>query len=165
MQIFIDLEDNQERSNYIKFMEEVFSTSFHLVRLLKTRKPIYCYKSKDSKLDICWIRCENFNAIKILTSEKISEKSIYLITCTPQKVIQETRKKQVFNLYKNFHIPANFNENDFMQVKNGKSFGMDFNPAPCELTLFRLNTVHNNAISLKHSFKKIYPLLESWFYG
>lgn len=46
MQIFLDLEDKQERANYIKFMEEVFSTSFHLVRLLKTSKPIYCYKSK-----------------------------------------------------------------------------------------------------------------------
>lgn len=165
MQIFLDLEDKQERSNYINFMEEVFSTSFHLVRLLKTRKPIYCYKSKDSKLNICWIRCENFNAIKILASEKISEKSIYLITCTLQKVIQEARKKQVFNLYKNFYVPENFNENDFLQIKKGKLYGMDFNPAQCELTLFRLSSIHNNAISLIHSFKKIYPLLESRFYG
>ena len=165
MQIFLDLEDNQERSNYIKFMEEVFSTSFHLVRLLKTRKPIYCYKSKDSKHDICWIRCENFNAITILKNENISEKSIYLITCTPQDVIQEARKKQVFNLYKNFFIPADLKDNDFQQVKNGKLYGMDFNPAQCELTLFRLSSVHNNTISLKHSFKKIYPLLESRFYG
>lgn len=165
MQIFLDLKDKQERANYIKFMEEVFSASFHLVRLLKTRKPIYCYKSKDSKLNICWIRCENFNAIKILASEKISEKSIYLITCTPQKVIQEARKKQVFNLYKNFYVPENFNENDFLQIKKGKLYGMDFNPAQCELTLFRLSSIHNNAISLIHSFKKIYPLLESRFYG
>lgn len=165
MQIFLDLKDKQERANYIKFMEEVFSTSFHLVRLLKTRKPIYCYKSKDSKLNICWIRCENFNTIKILASEKISEKSIYLITCTPQKVIQEARKKQVFNLYKNFYVPENFNENDFLQIKKGKLYGMDFNPAQCELTLFRLSSIHNNAISLIHSFKKIYPLLESRFYG
>lgn len=165
MQIFLDLKDKQERANYIKFMEEVFSTSFHLVRLLKTRKPIYCYKSKDSKLNICWIRCENLNATKILASEKISEKSIYLITCTPQKVIQEARKKQVFNLYKNFYMPENFNENDFLQIKKGKLYGMDFNPAQCELTLFRLSSIHNNAISLIHSFKKIYPLLESRFYG
>lgn len=165
MQIFLDLKDKQERANYIKFMEAVFSTSFHLVRLLKTRKPIYSYKSKDSKLNICWIRCENFNAIKILTSEKISEKSIYLITCTPQDVIQETRIKQAFNLYKNFFMPADLKDNDFQQIKNGKLFGMDFNPAPCELTLFRLSSVHNNAISLKHSFKKVYPLLESRFYG
>lgn len=165
MQIFIDLEDNQERSNYIKFMEELFSSSFHLARLLKTRKPIYCYKSKDSKLDICWIRCENFNAITILKNEKISEKAIYLITCTPQNVIQKARVKQVFSLYKNFFIPADLKDNAFQQIKNGKSFGMDFNPAPCELTLFRLSSVHNNAISLKHSFKKVYPLLESRFYG
>lgn len=165
MQIFLDIEDNQERSNYIKFMEEVFSTSFHLARLFKTRKLIYCYKSKDSNLDICWIRCENFNAIKILASEKISEKSIYLITCTPQDVIQETRIKQVFNLYKNFFIPADLKDNDFQQIKNGKLFGMDFNPAPCELTLYRLSSVHNTAISLKHSFKKVYPLLEGRFYG
>lgn len=164
MQIFLDLKDKQERANYIKFMEEVFSTSFHLVRLLKTRKPIYCYKSKDSKLDICWIRCENFNAIKILASEKISEKSIYLITCTPKKVIQLARKKQVFNLYKNFFIPADSKDDDFLQVKKGKLYGMDFNPAQCELTLFRLSSIHNKTISLKHSFKKVYPLLESRFY-
>lgn len=165
MQIFLDLEDKQERANYIKFMEEVFTTSFHLVRLLKTKNPIYCYKSKESKLDICWIRCENFNAKKILKNEKISEKSIYLITCTPQKVIQKARYKQTYNLYKNIFIPANLEENDFLQIKKGKEYGMDFNPAMCELTLFRLSSFHNNQISLKHSFKKIYPLLESRFYG
>lgn len=165
MQIFLDLEDKQERANYIKFMEEVFSTSFHFVRLLKTSKPIYCYKSKNSKLDICWIRCENFNAKTILKNEKISEKSIYLITCTPQEVIQKVRYKQTYNLYKNIFVPANSNENDFLQIKKGIEYGMDFNPTMCELTLFRLNSIYDNTISLKHSFKKVYPLLESRFYS
>ena len=165
MQIFLDLEDKQERANYIKFMEEVFSTYFHFVRLLKTSKPIYCYKSKNSKLDICWIRCENFNAKTILKNEKISEKSIYLITCTPQEVIQKVRYKQTYNLYKNIFVPANSNENDFLQIKKGIEYGMDFNPTMCELTLFRLNSIYDNTISLKHSFKKVYPLLESRFYG
>lgn len=165
MQIFLDLEDKQERANYIKFMEEVFSTSFHFVRLLKTSKPIYSYKSKNSKLDICWIRCENFNAKTILKNEKISEKSIYLITCTPQEVIQKVRYKQTYNLYKNIFVPANSNENDFLQIKKGIEYGMDFNPTMCELTLFRLNSIYDNTISLKHSFKKVYPLLESRFYG
>lgn len=79
MRIYLDLKDKEERSNYIKFMEEVFSTPFHLSKSIKCNRRIYCYTSNDSNFDICWIRCENFNCITTLLKEEILEKEIYLI--------------------------------------------------------------------------------------
>ena len=165
MRIYLDLKDRKERSNYIKFMEEVFSTSFHLSKSIKLKRQIYCYTSKKSKFDICWIRCENFNSITLLASETINEKRIYLITCTPQDVIQNVRKRQLLNLYKNIYLPLENKENDFLSVMAGKSYGMNFNPAQCELNLFRLKSVHKLEVCLEQSFNKVYPLLESRFYG
>lgn len=165
MRIYLDLKDKEERYNYIKFMEEVFSTSFHLNKSIKCNSRIYCYTSKDSNFDICWIRCENFNCITTLSKEEILQKKIYLITCTPQVVIQKSRTKQITNLYKDMYVPAECNENKNLPVMFGQLYGMDFNPTQCELNLFRLHSTHKIEVCLEHSFRKVYPLLERRFYG